>query len=95
MTNNIDKSAPLFGVKNEITSGRWSLVTTSHTLAGVAVDVPVCVGDDLKDFRGDRCKVTGQGRPPHKPGSTGRIELDGREYFPSVAGCKWSEDWSA
>ena len=95
MTNTIENSAPLFGVKNAITDGRWSLVTTSRTLAGVSVQVPVSVGDELADFRGDRCEVTGQGCPPHKPGSTGRIELNGREYFPSVAGCEWLEDWSA
>ena len=49
----------------------------------------VCIGDRLQDFRGNDCIVTGLGNPPHKAGSTGRIELDGCEYFPSVAGCEW------
>ena len=41
------------------------------------------------DFRGDPMTVIGF-TPPHKPSSTGRIEVEGgmTEYFPSVAGLK-------
>ena len=73
--------------KNEISYGRWSLTTTP-------LEDAVYVGDELVNSRGDLCKVTGKGRPPHKFSSTGRIELDGRLYFPSVVGCKWREDWN-
>ena len=65
----------------QVVVGEWVLV---NGLGG-----RVCLGDQLEDFRGDTTTVTGAGHPPHKPGSTGRIELDGREYFPSVADCKW------
>jgi hypothetical protein len=59
----------------------WTLID-EHNL-------PVQVGQKLKDFRGDTCIVTALGTPPHKNGSTGRIVLDGMEYFPSVVDCKW------
>ena len=66
----------------KITINGWTLVNEQ----GDTVEI----GDVLADFRGDKLQVTGQGCPPHKSGSTGRIELEGREYFPSVVGCKWA-----
>jgi hypothetical protein len=49
----------------------------------------IAAGAVRETFRGERCKVDG-GRPPHKPGSTGRVLLaDGREVFPAVIGAKW------
>ena len=52
---------------------------------------PVQVGDKVRDFRGDEHTVTGMGYPPRHSGSSGRIELDGFQYFPSVAGAEWEE----
>ena len=50
--------------------------------------VSVKRGAIREDFRGDKSRVTG-GRPPHKPGSTGRITSEDGEYYPGVYGCKW------
>ena len=75
MINNIQNGTQV------ISQEKWVLV---NNIGG-----RVCIGDRLQDFRGDECIVTGLGNPPHKSGSTGRIELDGREYYPSVAGCEW------
>jgi len=53
---------------------------------------PVCIGQKVKDFRGDYSVVTG-GRAPHKPSSEGRVWVregtSEREYYPSVFGLKW------
>lgn len=48
----------------------------------------VKIADVRKDFRGETGRVHG-GRAPHKPSSTGRVHVDGREYYPSVFGLKW------
>lgn len=48
----------------------------------------VKVADVRKDFRGEPGRING-GRAPHKPNSTGRVHVDGREFFPSVFGLKW------
>ena len=66
----------------KIMKNGWTLVNEQ----GDTVEI----GDVLADFRGDKLQVTGQGRPPHKWGSTGRIELEGQEFFPGVVGCKWA-----
>lgn len=46
-----------------------------------------------KTFRGEDIAITG-GRPPHKPGSTGRVfhKNIGGEYFPSVVDLEWIEE---
>ncbi|NDF15536.1 hypothetical protein EB061_09470, partial [bacterium] len=53
---------------------------------------PVCIGQKVKDFRGDYAVVTG-GRAPHKPSSEGKVWVregtSEREYYPSVFGLKW------
>lgn len=51
-------------------------------------------GESLTDRYGDFYRVTG-GRPPHKPGSTGRVYVDNclsdisREFFPGVFNLVW------
>lgn len=53
---------------------------------------PVCVGQKLKDFRGDTAILEG-GRAPHKPASQGKVWVkegtSQREYYASVFGLKW------
>lgn len=73
-----------------ITKRGWTL----HYTIGDVVTGVVNEGDHVADFRGDGMIVKG-GKPPHKPGSTGRVYVtpDGEsresEYFPSVIGAKW------
>lgn len=68
-----------------ITSDGWALLFNGQ---------PVRVGDQLTDFRGDNMEVTG-GTPPHKEGSTGRIDArepgttDSAQYYPGVVNCAW------
>ena len=46
-------------------------------------------GQVLTNFRDER-EMVRDGTPPHKAGSTGRIRMaPGREYYPSVYGCRW------
>lgn len=59
----------------------WTLVR-EDTFADVSL------GETVETFRGEKVTLKG-GRPPHKIGSTGRIYVDGHEYFPSVCGLKW------
>lgn len=47
------------------------------------------VGDVCTTFRGEKLRITGKGSAPHKPSSTGRIETNEGEYFPSVVGARW------
>ena len=49
---------------------------------------PVQLGDTRRTSRNEQHQVTG-GRPPHKPSSTGRIYVQGSEYFPSVLDAAW------
>ena len=53
---------------------------------------PVCIGQKVKDFRGDYAVVTG-GRAPHKPSSEGKVWVregtSESEYYPSVFDLKW------
>ena len=51
----------------------------------------VKIGDCHKVHNGGVMTVTGLGIPPHKPSSTGKVELDGRLYFPTVINAKWVE----
>lgn len=55
----------------------------------------VKVGDIVKTFRGEECKVK-YFRPPHKPSSSGKItvqfgdnDLNCREFYVSVIGAEW------
>lgn len=72
---------------NAITKDGWALLCKGQ---------PVFEGTKLTCSRGEVYVVTG-GRPPHKPGSTGRVWVHGvgkgdistREYFPSVVDCAW------
>jgi hypothetical protein len=68
---------------NEVNYGEWRLV---HERTGK----PVLVGDVIFDFRGNAATVKG-GMPPNKPSSTGRVWVEGGEYFPSVFDLKWVE----
>lgn len=53
----------------------------------------VQVGDRVPNFRGELVEVTGFGYPPQHSSTSGRVELDGRLYFPGVIGAEWvSED---
>jgi hypothetical protein len=61
------------------------------TLTHKSTGLPVKVGDDLTDFRGDPAKVSSI-EEPHKPSSTGRIyTVAGGSYFPSVFDCVWKD----
>lgn len=72
---------------NAITKDGWALLHKGQ---------PVLEGARLAGARGEVYEITG-GRPPHKPGSTGRVWVHGvgegerstREYFPSVVDCAW------
>ncbi|HYE38137.1 hypothetical protein [Methylocaldum sp.] len=66
------------------TSTNWNLVDKNFNR--------ISVGDKLPDFRGDLCTVTGLGHPPRTPESSGRIELDGSLYYPSIVDCIWLTD---
>lgn len=44
-----------------------------------------------KTFRGEEHTIT-SGSPPHKPGSTGRVYVEGGgQYFPNVFDLRWEE----
>jgi hypothetical protein len=50
---------------------------------------PAALPRDAVSFRGER-DVIEYARPPHHPGSTGRVYTRGEgEYFPSVYGLQW------
>jgi len=61
--------------------GNWTLV---HISSGKAVDKD----ESVFSFRGKGDFVL-DGRPPHKPSSTGTITVRGGTFFPSVFGLKW------
>ena len=46
------------------------------------------VGDVVTTFRGEKVTVTGA-QPPHKASSTGKVELGGFLYGPTVVGARW------
>jgi len=74
----------------------WKL----HYTIGDLVCGPVVVGDEIpmpeRHGEHDTYVVLG-GRPPHKPGSTGRVNVRSKlhgweqEFYPSVVGAKWIE----
>jgi hypothetical protein len=68
--------------------GQWQLVFSGHL--GTKDGKPVNEGAEVRDFRGAWGVVTG-GVPPHKDGSTGKIEVDGALYYPTVYGCRWAQ----
>lgn len=49
---------------------------------------PVHLNEKVTDFRGREDRVLG-GRPPHKPGSAGRVWVDKGEFFPTVFDLVW------
>lgn len=49
---------------------------------------PVNKGEILTSFRGEQYEVTGWREPQHS-GSTGRVWVQGGEFFPSVFNCEW------
>jgi hypothetical protein len=63
-----------------------------HTTTGRKV----IIGDTLTSFRGEKYTLKGT-RPPHKPGSSGHVEvrLEGadwsREFYPGVFDCEFVE----
>jgi hypothetical protein len=62
---------------------------TTWKLINEKTGEPVVFGESYPDFRGDLEIIVG-GIPPHKPGSTGRVETKGgRLYFPTVFNLKW------
>lgn len=61
--------------------GNWTLV---HIRTGEPVDTSKVVFD----FRGKGDFVLG-GWPPHKPSSTGSIDVRRGTFYPSVFGLKW------
>lgn len=58
--------------------------------------LPIAIGDNVNSFRGEEAIVTG-GTPPHKEGSTGRVDVrwsgldSSGSYFPSVFNLEWRE----
>jgi len=72
----------------------------SWKLVSEKTGAEIVEGAECETFRGERCVLKG-GRPPHKPGSTGRVyvAMEGEEgepgfeseYFPGVIGAKWIE----
>jgi len=55
----------------------------------------VQVGDEVTDFRGDKCTVLSF-KKPHKAASSGHVELrddlgQEREYYVTVIGAEWIE----
>lgn len=69
-----------------ITRNGWTLIHTESL-------VPVQVGQEVTDFRGDVAEAI-SGSNPHKPSSQGLVlvrEMGGyeAEYYPSVYGLKW------
>lgn len=40
------------------------------------------------DFRGEVDRIKG-GQPPHKPHSTGTVQTDSGQYYPTVYGLEW------
>ena len=50
---------------------------------------PVRLGDTLTDHRGRTARLAGGSHPRH-PGSSGRVWVDGAEYFPSVFNLVWT-----
>jgi hypothetical protein len=66
--------------------GRWELVNRAGE--------PVEEGQEVRSHRGAWGVVTG-GIPPRHGGSTGRIEVDGVLFYPSVYGCRWERAHSA
>lgn len=49
---------------------------------------PIRLMQSFRSFRDELVVVTG-GRPPHKPGSTGRIATDRGKLFPGVIDAEW------
>lgn len=76
------RGVPCGTKKNPLTNAKARLVYAK-------TGKPVKVGDKLRDFRGDMCKVTAIPRPPHSRASEGHIELDGQEYYAGVGGAVW------
>lgn len=64
--------------------GNWTLV---H----IATGVPVAKGEEVNDFRGD-ADIVVDGRPPHKPSSTGMVDVKRGSFYPSVFGLKWVQE---
>lgn len=79
-----------------IRMGGWVLVR-EHDLTTVAHGTQVVMHEDRGKKRHKATFCVG-GEPPHKPSSSGRIRIAGRDYrrtqesmtyFPNVAGCFW------
>ena len=51
---------------------------------------PAKVGQEVTMHNGEVGILEGW-REPHKPSSTGRVYVNGREYFPSVIGGKFDD----
>ncbi len=49
---------------------------------------PILKGNLMKDFRGDLIIVNG-GDAPHKPASSGRIQTNRGEFYPSIINAEW------
>lgn len=49
------------------------------------------IGDIVASFRGELATIKGV-IPPHKEGSTGRVETELGLHFPSVYNLKWIEE---
>jgi hypothetical protein len=70
------------------------ITRSGYVLVDMKTGNPVCVGDEVVDFRGEKWRVQA-GAPPHKPASTGRIYVSSEtyeytsEFFPSVCDLKW------
>lgn len=69
------------------------IIVKGWRLVYAATGFPVLCGAQVTSFRGEVDTVIG-GTPPHKPSSTGRVQVNddfGPTYFPGVYGLKWVE----
>lgn len=64
----------------------WKLIDSNNN--------PVEIGATVTSFRGITGTLEG-GTPPHRPGSTGKVYVNGGEYFPSVYDLKWTQKVAA
>jgi hypothetical protein len=74
-------------MNEEIAKDGWVLC---HARTGKTV----VEGEVVLDFRGEADTVMG-GTPPHKPSSTGRVWVQGGEFYPTVFDLVWRRDKSA
>lgn len=61
-----------------------------YVLVSEGSGTPVNVGDGVRTFRGESAVVK-DGTAPRSENSTGRVETNLGEHYPSVYGLKWQK----